>query len=91
MSETQNTQKVTRSLRGRVVSDKMQKACVVAVERRITHPMYGKTITRTTKLHVSDKENAARVGDTVEICECRPISKTIAWKLVRVVEQAERV
>lgn len=91
MSEAQNTAKVARTLRGRVVSDKMQKACVVAVERRITHPVYGKIITRTTKFHVSDSENIATVGDLVEICECRPVSKTIAWKLVSVIEKAEKV
>ena len=67
-----NAQKTARSLRGRVVSDKMQKACVVAVER----------------FHVSDVENLAHVGDTVEICECRPVSKTISWKLVSVIEKA---
>ncbi len=88
MSDIQNAEKVARSLRGRVVSDKMQKACVVAVERRITHPVYGKIITRTTKFHVADPENAAKTGDIVEICECRPVSKTIAWKLSKVVEPA---
>lgn len=82
------SEKIARSLRGRVVSDKMQKACVVAVERRVAHPVYGKIITRTTKFHVSDAENAAHVGDLVEICECRPVSKTISWKLVSVVEKA---
>lgn len=88
MSDTQNAVKVARSLRGRVVSDKMQKACVVAVERRITHPVYGKIITRTTKFHVADSENIAKTGDLVEICECRPISKTISWKIVKVIEQS---
>jgi len=82
------SEKKARSLRGRVVSDKMQKACVVAVERRVAHPVYGKIITRTTKFHVSDAENIAHVGDTVEICECKPVSKTISWKLVSVVEKA---
>lgn len=81
--------KVARSLRGRVVSDKMQKACVVAVERRFAHPVYGKIITRTTKFHVSDVENAAHVGDVVEICECKLVAKTISWKLVSVIEKAQ--
>ncbi|MBO5565747.1 MAG: 30S ribosomal protein S17 [Succinivibrio sp.] len=89
MSE-QNATKVARSLRGRVVSDKMQKACVVAVERRITHPVYGKVLTRTTKFHVSDADNQAKVGDFVEISECKPVSKTIAWKLVSVIEKAQK-
>lgn len=87
MSDTQNT-KVARTLRGRVVSDKMQKACVVAVERRVKHPIYGKILKRTTKFHVQDVENVARQGDLVEIQECRPISKTIAWKLTSVIEKA---
>lgn len=88
MSDTQNT-KVARTLRGRVVSDKMQKACVVAVERRVKHPIYGKILKRTTKFHVQDVDNVARQGDLVEIQECRPVSKTISWKLVSVVEKAE--
>ena len=91
MSETQNTAaKVARTLRGRVVSDKMQKACVVAVERRVKHPLYGKIVKRTTKFHVQDRENIAQVGDIVDICECRPVSKTIAWTLVKVVEKAQK-
>ena len=82
------SEKNARSLRGRVVSDKMQKACVVAVERCVAHPVYGKILTRTTKFHVSDVENMAHVGDLVEICECRPVAKTISWKLVSVFEKA---
>ena len=81
--------KVARSPRGRVVSDTMQKACVVAVERRVAHPVYGKIITRTTKFHVADAENQAHVGDLVEICECKPVAKTISWKLVAVIEKAQ--
>lgn len=89
MSDTQNTSKVARTLRGRVVSDKMQKACVVAVERRVKHPIYGKILKRTTKFHVQDVNNEARTGDFVEIRECRPVAKTIAWTLVSVLEKAE--
>lgn len=89
MSDTQNTSKVARTLRGRVVSDKMQKACVVAVERRVKHPIYGKILKRTTKFHVQDVNNEARTGDFVEIRECRPVAKTIAWTLVSVIERAE--
>ena len=87
MSDTQN--KVARTLRGRVVSDKMQKACVVAVERRLKHPIYGKILKRTTKYHVQDVENAAKTGEIVEIRECRPVAKTISWTLVQVVEKAQ--
>ncbi|MCR5084750.1 MAG: 30S ribosomal protein S17 [Succinivibrionaceae bacterium] len=89
MSEQKTSSAPT--LRGRVVSDKMQKAIVVAVERRVKHPIYGKIITRTTKLHVQDREDTAHVGDLVEIRECRPISKTIAWTLVSVVERAAKI
>ncbi|MDG6897630.1 30S ribosomal protein S17 [Actinobacillus delphinicola] len=77
-----------RTLQGRVVSDKMDKSIVVAIERKVKHPLYGKFIRRTTKLHVHDAENQAKMGDVVEIKECRPVSKTKSWTLVRVVEKA---
>jgi len=73
---------------GTVVSDKMDKSITVLIERRVKHPIYGKYITRSTKLHVHDENNECRVGDKVEIVECRPVSKTKAWNLVRVVERA---
>lgn len=91
MSDNQVNQKSARTLRGRVVSDKMQKACVVAIERHVKHPIYGKILKRTTKLHVQDRDNVAQVGDLVEIKECRPVAKTIAWTLVSVIEKADRV
>ncbi len=77
-----------RTLRGRVISDKMMKACTVAIERRVKHPLYGKFVKRTTKIHVQDVDNQAHTGDLVEIKECRPIAKTISWTLVSVVEKA---
>ena len=77
-----------RTLQGRVVSDKMDKSITVAIERKVKHPMLGKIIVRTTKLHVHDENNESRAGDKVEIVECRPMSKTKAWNLVRVVERA---
>ncbi|QWA11716.1 30S ribosomal protein S17 [Sodalis ligni] len=77
-----------RTLQGRVVSDKMEKSIVVAIERFVKHPIYGKFIKRTTKLHVHDETNVSAIGDIVEISECRPISKTKSWTLVRVVEKA---
>lgn len=73
------------TLQGRVVSDKMEKSIVVAIERFVKHPIYGKFIKRTTKLHVHDENNDSNIGDIVEISECRPISKTKSWTLVRVV------
>ncbi len=81
------TTKVVRTAIGKVVSDKMEKSVVVALERKIKHPMYGKYIRKTTKLHVHDEENVSKVGDVVSITECRPISKTKSWTLVEVLER----
>jgi small subunit ribosomal protein S17 len=77
-----------RTVQGRVVSDKMDKSFTIAIERMVKHPLYGKFIRRTTKLHVHDETNEANVGDLVEIRECRPLSKTKSWTLVRVIEKA---
>lgn len=77
-----------RILQGRVVSNKMNKSIVVAIERFVKHPIYGKFIKRTTKLHVHDENDNSNIGDVVEISECRPISKTKSWTLVRIVEKA---
>lgn len=82
------TEKTKSTLVGTVVSDKMEKSIVVLIERRVKHPIYGKYMTRSTKLHVHDENNDSRMGDKVEIVECRPVSKTKAWNLVRVVERA---
>ena len=73
---------------GRVVSDKMDKTIVVAVEDRVKHPLYGKIVDRTYKLKAHDENNECGIGDVVEIRECRPLSKTKSWTLVRVVEKA---
>ena len=80
--------KPVRTLAGRVISDKMEKSAVVLVERRVQHPLYGKYIRRSTKLHIHDENNECRQGDKVTIQECRPMSKTKTWKLVEVVERA---
>ena len=77
-----------RSVQGKVVSDKMEKSFVVAIERKVKHPMLGKIIVRTTKLHVHDENNECKTGDLVEFRECRPLSKTKCWTLVSVVEKA---
>jgi small subunit ribosomal protein S17 len=79
--------KVVRTLTGRVVSDKMHKSAVVLVERKVRHPLYGKYIRRSTKLHVHDENNECRQGDTVTIREIRPVSRTKSWALVEVVER----
>ncbi len=77
-----------RILQGVVVSDKMDKTIVVAVDRRVTHPLYEKVITRTTKVHVHDAEERCKEGDKVLIQETRPISKTKSWVLLNILEQA---
>ncbi|HEY9037123.1 MAG TPA: 30S ribosomal protein S17 [Pseudomonadales bacterium] len=81
-------EKVVRSLTGKVVSDKMDKTITVLVERRVKHPVYGKYITRSSKLHAHDEKNECKMGDTVTISETRPLSKTKSWALVSVVERA---
>ena len=81
-------EKVVRSLTGKVVSDKMDKTITVLVERRVKHPVYGKYITRSSKLHAHDEKNECKMGDTVTISETRPLSKTKSWALVNVVERA---
>jgi small subunit ribosomal protein S17 len=73
---------------GVVVSDKMQKTIVVAIERRVPHPVYGKMVTRTTRLKAHDEENSAKVGDKVRIMETRPMSKDKRWRVVEIVERA---
>jgi small subunit ribosomal protein S17 len=73
---------------GRVVSDKMQKTVVVALERRVAHPVYGKMVKRTVKVKAHDEENTAKAGDLVRIAETRPLSKDKRWRLVEIVERA---
>jgi small subunit ribosomal protein S17 len=85
---SEQAQKVQRTLVGRVVSDKMLKTVTVLVERRVKHPIYGKVITRSAKYHAHSEDGAAGAGDLVEIAECRPISKTKAWTVTRVIEKA---
>mgnify|MGYP003598743963 FL=1 len=82
------SEQTVRTLTGKVVSDKMEKSIVVLIERRVQHPLYGKSIRRSTKLHAHDENNTAKTGDVVTIKESRPISKTKSWTLVEVVEAA---
>jgi small subunit ribosomal protein S17 len=79
--------KLTRTVTGRVISDKMNKTITVLVERKVPHPVYGKYVRRSTKLHAHDENNECKQGDLVTIEECRPIAKTKAWRLVKVVER----
>ena len=77
-----------RTLTGRVVSDKMNKTVTVLVERRVTHPLIGKVITRSRKYHAHDEKNEFHEGDLVMIEETRPVSRTKAWRVARLVEKA---
>ncbi len=75
------------TLQGRVVSDKMDKGITVMVERRVKHPLYGKFIRRSTKVHAHDENNECQVGDVVIVEQCRPISKTKNWRFIKLVER----
>jgi len=96
MAETTNgtgattaTERNARKTRvGTVVSDKMEKTVVVAIERRVRHPVYGKMMTRTKKLKAHDEQNSAKLGDTVRIMETRPLSKDKRFRVVEIVERA---
>ena len=74
---------------GMVVSDKMDKTIVIAIEDHVKHPTYGKIIKRTIKLHAHDENNECGIGDKVEVMETRPLSKTKRWRLVRIIEKAK--
>lgn len=88
VNEGASAVKNQRQLTGRVVSDKMEKTVTVLVERQVMHPVIGKVVKRTKKYHAHNEGNDAKVGDKVVIEECRPISKTKAWKVARVAERA---
>ena len=87
MTEATDT-KVERSVVGRVVSNKGDKTITVVIERRLKHALYGKYISRQTKVHAHDEDNTANEGDTVKVVMCRPISKLKCWRLAEVLEQA---
>ncbi len=86
MSEA--SKKTNRTLTGRVLSAAMDKTITVLVERRVKHPLYGKFIRRSTKIHAHDEENACNRGDVVKVEQCRPLSKTKTWRLVEILERA---
>ena len=90
MTETTTTAN-KRTLTGRVVSDKMNKTVTVLVERRVKHPLYGKIMTRSQKYHAHDEKGEFKMGDVVTIEECRPISKTKAWRVAKLVEKARAI
>lgn len=91
MPAIENQEKTARTVSGRVVSNKMDKSIVVLIERRVKHPVYGKIIKRSTKLHAHDAKNECMPGDAVTIKEVRPISKTKSWSLVSIDERAVEV
>ena len=74
---------------GKVVSDKMDKTIVVAIADHVKHPVYGKIVKRTKKIHAHDANNECGIGDTVEVMETRPLSKTKNWRLVKIIEKAK--
>ena len=86
MTETRELRKVRV---GKVVSDKMDKTIVVAIEDNVRHPTYGKIIKRTVKIHAHDEKNECGIGDKVAVMETRPLSKTKRWRLVEIVEKAK--
>ncbi|MEX2178378.1 MAG: 30S ribosomal protein S17 [Gemmatimonadaceae bacterium] len=90
MTNTQATPRGARKTRmGRVVSDKMQKTVVVALERRVPHPVYGKMVKLTSRVKAHDEQNSAKTGDLVRIAETRPLSKDKRWRLIDIVERAK--
>ena len=86
MTEERNLRKVRV---GRVVSDKMNKTVVVAIEDNVKHPVYGKIIKHTLKIHAHDENNECNIGDKVSVMETRPLSKTKRWRLVSIIEKAK--
>jgi len=85
MSETQKTE---RTIEGRVVSNKMTKTVTVLLERQVQHPLYGKIVRRSTKVHAHDEKSECKEGDLVRIAECRPMSKTKNWRVIEVLARA---
>ncbi len=94
MSDEQTAQpqeSVSRSVTGTVVSDRMDKTITVLIERKVQHPVYGKIVRRSSKVHAHDENNESRTGDTVTVVECRPLSKSKSWMLHSIVERAREV
>ena len=86
---TENTRAFRKTRIGQVVSDKMDKTIVVAIEDSVRHPLYKKTLKRTLKLKAHDENNECGIGDTVEVMETRPLSKDKRWRLLRIIEKAK--
>lgn len=88
MPAATNTTGSNRVLTGQVISDAMDKTITVLIERRVRHPLYGKFMRRSTKVHAHDETNDCHKGDLVRVEQCRPLSKTKSWRLVEVIERA---
>ena len=86
---SENTRAFRKTRVGQVVSDKMDKTIVVAIETNVQHKLYHKIIKRTYKLKAHDEQNSAGIGDTVKVMECRPLSKDKRWRLVEIIEKAK--
>ena len=90
-AEQSAAETMARTVTGTVVSNKMDKTITVLIERRVQHPVYGKVIRRSSKIHAHDEENACSIGDTVTVSECRPLSKSKTWMLKSIDEKAREV
>lgn len=91
MEKNENKQKLTRTITGKVVSNKMQKTIVVQVVREVKHPLYGKYVKRFSKMYAHDQDNACQVGDTVLIKQSRPLSRLKRWKLVEILKREQGI
>lgn len=91
MGSEMQTEKVVRTLSGRVVSDKMDKTVTVLVERKVKHPLIGKVVVRSNKFHAHDENNECKEGDVVQIEESRPYSKTKTWRVSKVIEKSSAI
>jgi small subunit ribosomal protein S17 len=80
--------KAKRTIEGRVVSNKMQKTVTVLLERQVQHPLYGKVVRRSTKVHAHDEKGECKEGDLVRIVECRPLSKSKNWRVIEIITRA---
>ncbi|MGD9992927.1 MAG: 30S ribosomal protein S17 [Salinivirgaceae bacterium] len=89
MLAMENKRNLRKERIGVVVSNKMDKSIVIAVKRKVKHPIYGKFVNKTTKLHAHDENNTCSIGDTVRVMETRPISKTKSWRLVEIIEKVK--
>ncbi len=85
----ENKRNLRKERVGVVVSNKMDKSIVIAVKRKVKHPIYGKFVNKTTKLHAHDEENTCNIGDTVRVMETRPLSKTKSWRLIEIIERVK--